>query len=296
MNVSYQKDESWTILSPIEQSIKAKIEAVGTPLKDWDISINYGIKTGFNEAFIVSEEKRQEILDNCQSDDERTRTAEIIRPILRGRDIKKYDYSFANFYLIYIPWHFPLQNDSSIQGVSIKAEKLFLKEYPAVYNHLLQYKESLSSRNKAETGIRYEWYALQRWGANYWDDFSKPKIAWNRIASKKVFGIVDKGIYIQDSMHFITGEHLEYLVVTLNSKLFVWLMNSMIGESAGGNAGNADNVKMLNILKPTKEIDTKISNLLINNDFEAIDDLLYVLYSLTDEEINWISSSVNTSV
>ena len=191
------KHQAEEILSPIEQSIKRKIEAVGTPLKDWDIQINYGIKTGFNDAFIISTEKREEILANCQSEDERTRTAELIRPILRGRDIKRYGYDWAGKYLIatfpsrkrygydwaglwliYIPWHFPYQFDNSITGASEKAEKAFKKQYPAVYNHMLQYKEPLSKRNKAETGIRYEWYAMQRWGAKYWEDFFKPKIMY----------------------------------------------------------------------------------------------------------------------
>lgn len=77
----FGSSESWVVLSPIEQSIKKKIEAVGTPLKDWDIQINYGIKTGFNDAFIISTEKREEILANCQTEDERKRTAELIRPL-----------------------------------------------------------------------------------------------------------------------------------------------------------------------------------------------------------------------
>ena len=94
------KDDSWVILSPIEQSIKRKIEAVGTPLKDWDINIYRGVLTGYNEAFIISTEKREEILANCKSEDERTRTAELIRPILRGRDIKRYGYDWANLWLI----------------------------------------------------------------------------------------------------------------------------------------------------------------------------------------------------
>lgn len=72
--------DSWVILSPIEQSIKRKIEAVGVPLKDWDIQINYGIKTGYNDAFIISTEKRNEILANCKDADERKRTEELIRP------------------------------------------------------------------------------------------------------------------------------------------------------------------------------------------------------------------------
>ena len=76
----FSSSDSWVILSPIEQSIKRKIEAVGTPLKDWDINIYRGVLTGYNEAFIISTEKRDEILANCQSEDERKRTAELIRP------------------------------------------------------------------------------------------------------------------------------------------------------------------------------------------------------------------------
>lgn len=102
MECDFDGDASWVILSPIEQSIKKKIESIGTPLKDWDIQINYGIKTGFNDAFIISTEKRNEILTNCQSEEERERTAELIRPILRGRDIKRYGYNWADLWLVNI--------------------------------------------------------------------------------------------------------------------------------------------------------------------------------------------------
>lgn len=78
----FSNSDSWVILSPIEQSIKRKIESVGTPLKDWDINIYRGVLTGYNEAFIISTEKRDEILANCQSDDERKRTEELIRRFL----------------------------------------------------------------------------------------------------------------------------------------------------------------------------------------------------------------------
>lgn len=76
----FVSSDSWVILSPIEQSIKQKIEAVGTPLKDWDINIYRGVLTGYNDAFIISTEKRDEILANCQTEGERVRTAELIRP------------------------------------------------------------------------------------------------------------------------------------------------------------------------------------------------------------------------
>ena len=121
----FSGSDSWVILSPIEQSIKRKIEAVGTPLKDWDINIYRGVLTGYNEAFIISTEKREEILANCQSEDERKRTAELIRPILRGRDIKRYGYNWANLWLI-----------NTHNGIRGKLERIHIEDYPAVKAHL----------------------------------------------------------------------------------------------------------------------------------------------------------------
>ena len=76
----FSTSDSWVVLSPIEQSIKKKIEAIGTPLKDWDINIYRGVLTGCNEAFIIDTAKRDKIISNCQTVDERKRTAELIRP------------------------------------------------------------------------------------------------------------------------------------------------------------------------------------------------------------------------
>ena len=181
--MSFDGDESWVILSPIELSIKKKIESIGVPLRDWNISINYGIKTGFNEAFIITGSKKDELISADP------KSAEIIRPILRGRDIKRYTYDFSDSWLIYVPWHFPLENDETITGASADAELSFKEQYPAVYNHLLSYKNDLSKRNKAETGIRYEWYALQRWGAKYKDDFNRQKIVWGEISDNPKFAL-----------------------------------------------------------------------------------------------------------
>ena len=127
--------DSWVILSPIEQSIKRKIEAVGTPLKEWDIQINYGIKTGYNEAFIISTKKRDEILANCKTEDERKRTAELIRPILRGRDIKRYGYEWANLWLI-----------STHNGVKGRIPRIRIEDYPAVKAHLDMYWDKIKDR------------------------------------------------------------------------------------------------------------------------------------------------------
>jgi type II restriction/modification system DNA methylase subunit YeeA len=153
---------SWVILSDIEQSIKRKIEAVGKPLKDWDISINYGIKTGFNDAFIINEEKRSEILDNCKTAAERQRTDELIRPILRGRDIKRYSYNWAGLYLIAAHNGIPEKNIPRID----------IKNYPAVKAHLDTYLKKIKDRSdQGDTP-----YNLR--SCAYMDDFSKQKIVW----------------------------------------------------------------------------------------------------------------------
>ena len=123
VDCTFQTSDSWVILSPIEQSIKTKIEAIGIPLKDWDIQINYGIKTGYNEAFIISTETREEILRRCVSEDERARTAALIRPILRGRDIKRYGYEWAKLYLI----------------ATFPARHYDIEQYPAVKHYLLSF-------------------------------------------------------------------------------------------------------------------------------------------------------------
>ena len=234
----FSTSDSWVILSPIEQSIKKKIEAVGTPLKDWNINIYRGVLTGYNEAFIINSEKRNEILANCQTEEERKRTDELIRPILRGRDIKRYGYDWNNLWLIYIPWHFPYQFDESIQGASEKAERAFKEQYPAVYSHMLQYKEPLSKRNKAETGIRYEWYAMQRWGAKYWEDFYKPKLFYADITQQLNFCICRDVMFCNNTTYFIATENelvLEHLNKYLNSPLIDWYYRTLsvqLGEKA----------------------------------------------------------------
>ena len=274
----FSTSESWVILSPIEQSIKRKIEAVGTPLKDWDIQINYGIKTGCNEAFIITTEKRNEILANCQTEEERARTEELIRPIIRGRDIKRYGYEWAGLWLIYIPWHFPYQFDESIQGASEKAESAFKEQYATVYAHLLQYKEQLSSRNKAETGIRYEWYAMQRWGAKYWQDFSFPRIVYREIGEAMDACIVPPDVMINNKLYMISGEHLEHLLHYFNSYLF----NRIVFAKANLTGGKGiDFMETIRVPLPS-ECDLSRCN---NQD---VDNTLYSFYDLNREEIDYI--------
>ena len=288
--MSFVKSDSWTILSPIEQSIKRKIEAVGVPLKDWDVSINYGIKTGLNDAFIITGEKKDELIAADP------KSAEIIRPILRGRDIKRYNYINSDLWLIFVPWHFPLENDATIVGPSKEAETLFAKEYPAIYKHLLSHKDKLSKRNKAETGIRYEWYALQRWGAKYLDDFSKQKIIFQEMVQEPAFCLDNNKHFIcLDTGRIIAGEKLEYLLGLLNSKLFFFAIKHFYG--GGGLGGNGVRMKHtffqeFSAYIPTVEEENyfkRISEVTISSEIsDEIDNFFYSKYSLSNEEIEFI--------
>ena len=270
----FDSSESWVILSEIEQRIKTKIEAVGTPLKDWDINIYRGILTGYNEAFIIDKVKKEEILANCQTDEERQKTAEIIRPILRGRDIKRYGYEFADLYLI-----------NTHNGVKEKGiKRINIEDYPAVKTHLDLFYPQLEKR--ADQGDTP--YNLRN--CAYIEDFYKQKIAWNRIASEKQFSLIDADIFIQDSMHFFTGKHLNFLTAVLNSRLYKILMHMIVGQAAGGNAGNSDNVKQLKVVVPNQFLEDKIIQLLKEKKYKEIDKLIYELYNLTEEEISFIEN------
>lgn len=126
--------ESFTFNDENANALKTKIEHIGTPLKDWyGLNINYGIKTGLNEAFIITTEKRNEILANCKDEAEKERTAKLIRKMLRGRDIKRYSYEWAGLWIIVFEFG---------------SYKILEKDYPAIYNHLKQYKKKLQARGQ----------------------------------------------------------------------------------------------------------------------------------------------------
>ena len=217
----FSTSDSWVVLSPIEQSIKKKIEAVGTPLKDWDIQINYGIKTGCNEAFIISTEKRKEILDNCQTEDERKRTAELIRPILRGRDIKRYGYVENGLFLI-----------NTHNGIRGKLPRIDINDYPAVKAHLDRYWDKISARaDKGDTP-----YNLRN--CAYLEDFNKPKIIYPDICTFLSFELDTSCFYLSNTAYFLITEkeeHLKYFLRVLNSSVMDWYYRTLsvqLGEKA----------------------------------------------------------------
>lgn len=291
----FNSSDSWVILSPIEQSIKRKIEAVGTPLKDWDIQINYGIKTGFNDAFIISTEKRNEILANCRDAEERKRTEELIRPILRGRDIKRYGYDWANLYLI----------------ATFPSRHYDIDRYPAVKQYLLSFGiERLEQTGKthivdgekvkARKKTNNKWFETQD-SISYWEDFNKPKIIWGEISDRSKFAYESGGKFIPEATTFLmVGDHLPYLFCALNSPVSEWFF-SKVGTTTGVGTVRWKKYTIQQLLLPniTEEQQTIYSNFVeqyIKGDLSILDfanrvnSEIYKSVGLTDVEIDYVEN------
>ena len=265
----FDSSDSWVILSPIEQSIKRKIESVGTPLKDWDIQINYGIKTGFNDAFIISTEKRNEILDNCSSDEERTKTAELIRPILRGRDIKRYGYDWANLWLI--------NTHNGIKGVKPRID---INEYPAVKAHLDQYWDKISKRaDKGDTP-----YNLRN--CAYLDDFLLPKLIYPETTQGAFFAYDETGLFLDKTCFMMISKHARYLQATLSSQLFEFAYKRIFSSVELGQHGFQYNKHAL--------IKLHVKKFNESDSVAYSDEFFYNCYGITNEEIEYITGTIQS--
>ena len=267
--------ETWTILSPIELSIKRKIEAIGTPLKDWDIRINYGIKTGCNEAFIINEEKRNEILNCCRDNEERRRTDELIRPILRGRDIKRYGYEWANLYLIATHNGIPEKN----------VPRVNIDNYPAVKKHLDQYWDKISTR--ADMGDTP--YNLR--SCAYMDDFSKQKIVWGNLGLMAGFSEAPAGMFVNAPCPMIVPFD-SFLLMVLNSRLGDWYIRQLgVTRNGGYFEYKPMFVEQLPVPHMTTEEINKILSFAKNtHDENTINNVIYDLYKLADDERKYLNN------
>ncbi|NEN24737.1 DUF559 domain-containing protein [Cryomorpha ignava] len=222
------RTEGWSLVPKDVQQLLAKIRSKGVPLSEYvEGKIYYGIKTGLNEAFVIDQATRDRLIA------EDVRSEEVIKPFLAGRDIKRYKQPESDNYILFIPWHFPLHKDESVYGASKEAELEFEKRFPSVYNHLLKFKGKLEKRNKAETGVRYEWYALQRCAATYYEEFDKPKIIIPAIAKSANYAYDTKGNYGNDKTTIIPLSDFN-LLGQLNSKLVDFYFKSIASTKQNG--------------------------------------------------------------
>jgi len=280
----FSSADSWVILSPIEQSIKRKMETVGTPLKDWNINIYRGVLTGYNEAFIITTEKRDEILANCQSEDERTRTAELIRPILRGRDIKRYGYDWAKLYLI----------------ATFPSRHYDIEQYPAVKQHLLSFgKERLEQTGKtysvngekvkARKKTNNKWFETQD-SISYWEDFYKPKIVWGNLNLTASYAMIQDNSFINAPSPMIVPAS-KFLLAVLNSKLADYYIRHL-GVTRNGGYFEYKPMFVEKLPVPQSvdaKVVTDIESYVDSKNETAIDKAVYMFYGLTEEEILYIN-------
>ena len=272
---AFASSESWVILSPIEQSIKRKIEAVGKPLKDWDIQINYGIKTGCNEAFIIDEAKRAEILSNCQNEDERKRTEAIIRPILRGRDIRRYGYVDSGKYLI-----------NTHNGVKEKGiPPIDITDYPAIKEHLDSFGNAVMLRSdQGDTP-----YNLRN--CAYLEEFEKPKIVFAELSDRAKFFYDNHGMYPDKTNFIITGDSIELLYLQFNSPLIEY-MYSRNAASTGVGTTMWQKTKIMELhmlpISSTTEVTIRqiFNDVITETSQENIEVLLSSFYALQYSQFN----------
>ena len=328
VTIDFNSPDSWVILSSIEQSIKSKIEKVGTPLKDWNIQINYGIKTGCNEAFIISTKKREEILANCSDAEERHRTAELIRPILRGRDIKRYSAKWAGLWLI----------------STFPSRRYDINLYPAVKRHLLSFAEPMlrkagmdwiadnyladfcyqklsqtgkfieiggqrvrcgQSDEKSRKETSNKWFETQD-SINYWDDFNLPKIIWAELSrTGNSFVLDDDKYFVGNTGYILTSEELDrsrlqYLLGILNSRITLYQIDRLTTRfDDNGWRWLRQFVELLRV-PPFLDFERITSTVVTTNSSnqkeksELLNSIIYEIYKFSPSEIEYINNSLAT--
>ncbi|MFP6204591.1 Eco57I restriction-modification methylase domain-containing protein [Helicobacter pylori] len=293
--------ESFIFANATLLDLRDKMESVGTPLKDWDIQINYGIKTGAKEAFIIPTEKRDAILNACKTQEERERTERLIKPILRGKDIKRYSYEWAGEWVI--------NTHNGYTSFSHKIPPVDIEKYPATKAHLDAHYDTIATRcDQGDTP-----YHLRN--CAYLEDFEKEKIVYGEIVQEPRF-YLDNGecglgyFYAEATSFILTGEHLCYLLGMLHSKLITFAFKTFYAGGGLGESGYRyqkafiERLPIPKITEKNQELADKITDgakqilALKEKDPKAntqklekeIDALVYQLYNLTDEEIKIIEN------
>jgi hypothetical protein len=215
----------WFLGSKAEFKLKQKIEQNGKPLKDWDVKINYGIKTGLNEAFIIDENKKNELIAKDP------KSAEIIKPILRGRDIKRYGYEFANLYVINTHNGCVEETPSLHNGKqglsSTKIPPININNYPAIKEHLDSFEPALSKRS--DKGVTP--YNLRN--CAYLDEFEKEKVVWGQFQDGSEYSLSPKGFTLSSNEYMLCGDYnRKFFLGLLNSKIVTYYL-SMVSNSLG---------------------------------------------------------------
>jgi hypothetical protein len=222
MSISDLSADSWTLENPVVLNLLKKLKQVGVPLGEYVKGrFYYGIKTGFNEAFVIDAVTREKLIT------EDPKSAEIIKPWLRGRDIKKWRAEWANWYLINIPSSANKEWSWSNAQNETKAQQLLKKAYPAIHDYLGQWEIKLRKRD--DQG-KFFWELRS---CAYYAEFAQPKIVWGNLATQAKFAYDTTGSYISAPANLIPTEDL-YLLAILNSPLCEWFISLKAATRAGG--------------------------------------------------------------
>lgn len=244
-------------------------------LREWDVTINYGIKTGFNEAFVIDGAKRDELIKKDP------KSAEIIKPILRGRDVQKYATNYAGLYVV-----------GTFPSLKINIDDyLPIKEYLQSFGVRLEQSGEKGSRKKTSN----KWFETQD-NIAYFADFEKPKIVWAELSDAQKFTYDDTGFFADKTLFFMRGENLKFLLAVLNSKLVFWYFNQIAATSGVGTTmWQKAKLELLPIAVPKDEkpfidlVDKILETKKTGGDTSEleweIDVMVYALYGLTPDEI-----------
>ncbi len=287
VQLTIDRDKPWFVGSKKELLLKRKIEKYGLPIKDWDVVVNRGILTCCNEAFIIDRAKRNELIRQDPN------SKQIIKQILRGRDIIRYSYSRSGLFLIAVHNGYS-KNTTAHDAVNIN-------DYPAVKKHLDSYWDALEARSDQGGTV----YNLRP--CSYWYDFSKVKLVWGEITGKPSFTTLLEDTYINNKAYMMTGHNIKYLCGVLNSKcLSLYYPTISTNIDAGGKrnikqipvpAVTADNKKQVNQIEELvdKILAAKENNPDANTSAleSKIDAIVYQLYKLSKEEIALVENLSN---
>lgn len=293
------EDKGWSLANKQSQALLDKLRSVGVPLGEYvEGKIYRGVLTGLNEAFVIDKAERDRLI----KDD--PKSAELIKPFLLGRDIKRYQPPDNNKYLIFTK-----------RGIDIK-------EYPAIQKHLLSFKDSLMPKPKDWKGENwkgrkqgsYKWYEIQD-AVDYHEEFEKPKIIVPAIVKSASYAFDRDGFYSNDKTTIISTDDL-YLLGILNSKVSDIVMHSIASTKQGGYfeykpmyiqqlpiraidfrnpSEKAIHDKLVSLVDRMLELNKKRASIPLSAEREKtereiavtdekIDEIVYGLYGVTDEE------------
>ncbi|MCX8029917.1 MAG: hypothetical protein N2712_07990, partial [Brevinematales bacterium] len=315
MEQSKLDDKTFVLADDRTLALKQKIEEIGKPLKDWDVKIYRGVITGFNEAFIIDTETKDRILKNCKDEDERKRTKEILKPILRGRDIGRYYYRWAGLWLIKIESGWTNKN----RGKN-KPEEFFKMMFPALYNHLISFANLKTEETRRKGLLNRDdqgdyWWELR--DCDYYPEFEKEKIVWQEMSQEPSFAYDRDSYFTNQTAYIATGKLLKYIIGILNSNVsHFYLLRIAYSLSNQANRWIKQYVEQIplptitpqnqHIAKKIESLVSKILSITQSDDYlsnsqkqekvkeleNEINKLVFELYDLTPEEIKIIKSEI----